>query len=904
MTLSNQNQLDIPKLTQIMNRNHSLILPFSNIRATDLPLVGGKGANLGEMTHTGFPIPAGFCLTTIAFQQFMGAYPKAADLYARLNQVTTSDLDTARQVGQQVRETLLTVPVPSEIVAAVRAEWQKLGADQPYAVRSSATAEDLPDASFAGQQDTYLNVIGEDALLDAIRRCWVSLFTDRAILYRIQNDFPHEEVQLSVVVQQMVMAEKSGILFSADPLTGHRHTAVIDASFGLGEALVSGLVSPDAYRVDKRDLTIIDKQIADKQLAIYPEKVGGVRQEKLSTAQRAATVLSDVQIIELVQLGTRVEQHYGTPQDIEWAIVGERLYLLQARPITSLYPIDGLKSADNGLHIYFSSGHQQMMTNVLSPLGASTMQCSVPIGRAANEIETSLGRVSGGRIYIDLTQGLRHPILKKLILGVLSQFDALAPQALQKAMQRPEFDRPHGVKISFSTIKFISRIARGVIASLFWRDLTGMADRANTIIAQDVAQSRAKLLTTPTADRQIRTIAEILPQGILPALYWIPTLMAGELAKRLVERLLGNSVNAATLEAYTLGLPGNVVTEMNLAVGDLADIARQSPELSTMFGQLGDDGRAWLAEARKINDSGAFFQAWETFIEMYGSRGSAEIDIHSPRWYEEPLPLLQVIASYLQKEVSSHRVQHQRLVTQREAAVEKLLRQAQRGLFGKLRGRVLRRLIHVVHEGSVLREHHKFLIIEKFRVIKESIKQIAAQLVADGKLAHADDIWLLSWPELLRIDDAAAQDVFSLVNERRSKQVHYQKLTPPAVITSDGETPVVRYQVADAPEGALVGNPVSAGVVEGIVHVIRDPLTETIKKGEILVAPFTDPGWTPLFINAAGLIMEVGGAMTHGSVVAREYGIPAIVGVRDATTQLQTGQRVRVDGNRGVIEVL
>ena len=264
-------------------------------------------------------------------------------IYKQLDTITTNDVDAVRSVGEQIRQKLLTVPMPADIVEAVKQAWQDTGVEHAYAVRSSATAEDLPDASFAGQQDTYLNIIGEAALLDAIRRCWVSLFTDRAILYRAQNNFPHRDVQLSVVVQQMIMSETSGILFTADPLTGHRHTLTIDASFGLGEALVSGLVSPDAYRVDKRTRVILDRQIADKLIGIFPEKDGGTRQVTLSEAQRKQTVLTDMQILALADLGSRIEAHYGIPQDIEWAIADGEVYLLQARPITSLYPIDGLE---------------------------------------------------------------------------------------------------------------------------------------------------------------------------------------------------------------------------------------------------------------------------------------------------------------------------------------------------------------------------------------------------------------------------------------------------------------------------------------------------------------------------------------------------------------------------------
>ncbi len=356
--------------------------------------------------------------------------------------------------------------LPGEVAEAVRQSWRVIGTDQAYAVRSSATAEDLPDASFAGQQDTYLNIIGEANLLNAIRRCWVSLFTDRAILYRIQNNFPHHEVQLSVVVQQMIMAETSGILFTADPLTGHRHTLTIDASFGLGVALVSGMVFPDAYRVDKRTSAILDRQIADKLIGIFPKKDGGTRQVTLNEAQRKQTVLTDTQILTLADMGCQIESHYGTPQDIEWAISEGQIYLLQARPITSLYPIDGLQSPDDSLHIFLNLGHQQSMLDAMAPLSLSTIQVLMPIGHEESRFDNTYIRTSGGRMFADLTLPLRHPVLRRAMLGLLSQLDALAPEAVRQVMQHAEFQRPHGLHLNLSVFKGVFKIERRVWSAL------------------------------------------------------------------------------------------------------------------------------------------------------------------------------------------------------------------------------------------------------------------------------------------------------------------------------------------------------------------------------------------------------------------------------------------------------
>ncbi len=886
-----------------MSRSDALVLAFADIRATDLPLVGGKGANLGEMAAAGFPVPDGFCLTTVAFRRFMEASGQAETVYALLEKVDPGDVESVRRMGEQVRTCLRAASIPEDIARAVQDAWQRIGPEHAYAVRSSATAEDLPDASFAGQQDTYLNVRGADALLDAVHRCWVSLFTDRAILYRIQNGFDHREVALSVVVQRMVMSEVSGTLFTADPVTGHRHTMTIDASFGLGEALVSGLVTPDTYRVDKRNRVILERQIAEKEVAILPEENGGTRQVILPPEQRRQKVLTDEQLLELTDLGCRVEAHYGKPQDMEWAMEAGRIYLLQTRPITSLYPIDGLQSPDDSLHVFFSMGHQQNMTRAMAPLSLSSFPLLLPIGRKPGQFDSDYLRNSGGRLFIDITQPLRHPILRRAVFGVASQFDALAPQALKIVMQRPEFQRPHELHFSFAFLRGFFGILRRVIGALWWRDLSGFVPRTNALIDRFLDDLYRRLTGEAPGRAQIQVILDSFPTLFPFFLNWVPEAAAGLAAARLLPRLASRWLSPEEAEALTLGVPGNVVNEMNLALSDLAELARQSPGLVAHFQRLGDDAQAWLAEASQIEDSGPFFAAWQDFLARYGARGPAEIDIMMPRWAENPLPVLQVIAGHLQKQVNG-RVHHAQLVQAREAAYARLLDAAGRGPLGQLRTRIFKRLYRVMMETGGMREHHKFVAVRYLWVIKQILKENAARLTAAGKLGQVDDIWFITWRELLQIWDDESTDWEPIVAERQAKLERFQRLAPPLIITSDGETPVVQYQVEDAPEGALLGNPVSTGVVEGVAHVIHDPTTEILQSGEILVAPFTDPGWTPLFINAAGLVMEIGGALTHGAVVAREYGIPAVVGVRQATEKIRTGQRIRVDGNRGVVEVL
>ncbi len=886
-----------------MTRDDCLVRLLTETRTSDLALVGGKGASLGELTHAGFPVPPGFCVTTAAFESFLQAAPDADRLYESLASLDIGKMSAVREVGESVRRTLAAVEVPPKVEASVRGAWRAMGPDSAYALRSSATAEDLPESSFAGQQDTFLNIHGEQALLAAIRKCWISLFTDRAIVYRARSGFDHRAVRLAVVVQEMVMAERSGVVFTVDPLTGHRHTLTIDASFGLGEALVGGSVSPDAYRVDKRDRRILERDIGDKAVIIVPDADHGTREVSLDAERRRATVLDDAQVLELADLATGIETYFGWPQDIEWAIADGRLHVLQSRPITSLYPIDGLRSPDSTLHVFMSLGHQQSMTQAMSPLGLSTLRTMLPVGHENGRFENTLVRASGGRLFADLTTLLRHPLWRRPVLGLLSQLDALAPEAVRRAMRREEFWGSHGLHGSLPTLLQALAIPRRVVAGLLWRDLTGFVERTNDLMDDYVEELSRRFARAPKGAAQITAITDALPTVFPFFWHWVPEAMSGIAATRLLTRLSRGFLDPDETEALTLGIGGNVVNEMNLAIDDLAVLADASPELVAWFQELGEDAQSWLEHVAHLAGAGDFLAAWDRFIALYGMRGPAEIDIARPRWHEDPLPVLRVVAARLQHEPGSQSRRQHRHVEDRRAAMTTLLDRGGQGPLGPARARLLQRLSTTMTEAGGMREHHKFLAVRVLGEVKEVLEDVAHQLVATGILGDSDDIWYLTWAELAVVWDGDV-DYTSLARQRRTHQQRLQKLTPPLVVTSDGEAPVVNYQLADAPAGALLGNPVSAGVVEGRARVLRDPQSESLTSGEVLVAEFTDPGWTPLFINAAALVLEVGGALTHGAVVAREYGIPAVVGVREATSRLRTGQRLRVDGNRGVVEVI
>lgn len=879
------------------------VLPFAAIGAAQHDRVGGKGANLGELRRAGLPVPDGFCVTTAAFRRALEGDAHFEELLRGIEQVPAGDLAGARRAGEALRAHVRSRPVPEEMGAAILAAWERLGREHRYAVRSSATAEDLPHASFAGQQDTYLNVLGAEALLAAVRDCWASLYTDRAILYRIEQRIPHREVALCVVVQRMVEAEKAGVLFTAHPLTGHRKIAVIEAGWGLGESLVSGLISPDRYEVDRRDGRVRAAEIGDKAVAIRGLAGGGTEQRPLGEADRRARVLDDREIRELTALGGRVEELRGGPQDIEWCVAGGELYLLQARPITSLYPLVKPPPADGLLHLYVCLNHFQVMTDAMPPMALNVWQLIMPLAKPRGApVPSPWMHRSGGRLFLDVSQLLRSPVARRILLGLFGNVDRLSQAALRAAAERPELKEGPRVHAA-AVLGFAAPLVREIAAWMFVRPTADAVARTSAWVEEETAKARRALLPdaphAPLVDR-VRAAKRLLGGFLLPAFFRVPPMFA---AGMLTGRLLSALVNRPPAEIAALGrgLAGNVTTEMDLAVGDLADRARELPEVAARLAE----GGAGLDEIAAIPGGEAFQRAVTEFLDRYGMRGPSEIDLSRPRYRDAPGAILAVVTGNLRTgERGSHRAHHARLVREAEAAAAAVLAEAARGPLGWARARLARRLIAVHRDLTPVREHPKFLIINILDAVRKLALTAGAELAAEGRLDRPEDVFFLDLDELEAALLDRGAELRARVAERRAEHARFQEMAPPRVMTSEGEIPSAEHAGGDAPEGALVGSAASSGIVEGRARVITDPAAEVLEKGEILVAPFTDPGWTPLFVNAAGLVMEVGGMMTHGSVVAREYGIPAVVCVPGATRRIRTGQRIRVHGDGGYVEIL
>jgi phosphohistidine swiveling domain-containing protein len=874
---------------------------------------GGKGLNLSRLRRAGFPVPPGFIVSTAAYEAFVydqqtSAISPAETISDALHAAATDVPSSLEAASRAIRARFAAAQMPVEISVAIQSAYADLGRP-PVAVRSSATAEDLPEVSFAGQQDTTLNVVNGDALQRAVIDCWSSLWTARAISYRARNGIDHQTVLLAVVVQEMVYSESSGVLFTANPLTGKRAETVIDATFGLGEALVSGQVEPDHYVVHA-DGHIVSKSMGRKATAIRSAAGGGTVTVEQDAASRQA--LDDETIRELTHLGCRAADLFGTPQDIEWARAGGRLFLLQARPITTLYPVpDGMPPQP--LRAGLSFGGVQGMLDPMTPLGRDAISL-VLVGagrmfgyRHTIEAQSALWE-AGERLWIDVTGLVRNRLGRKVALAALEYIEPAARQALETLIAEGRFGAPGPLRArtALRLLKVLLPAAGRMIRTLFRPDderekvirlLEGLLAEFEASLAQTSSPFERLALIRRTADR---AFGVVLPQ-------FVPRFGLSMAAYRLLAHLCAALPDEAIdARAMMRGVPYNVTTEMDLTLWQTALAIRADAASLDRFRQTIP---AALADAFKSGSLPPVAQeSVARFMRRYGMRGLAEIDLGRPRWRSDPTPVMQTLRSYIEIDDPDRApdvvFERSRQAAQRE--VERLLaalRRPQGGPGGWVKAGLARAAARRMRALVGLRETPKFVIMRLFGLMQDALLADGTRLVDDGVLARSDDVFYLRMRELDALANGERREWSTLVQARRQAAERQKRRRQiPRLLLSTGEAFYGGMAAVDVQEGdTLAGSPVSPGVVEGIVRVVLDPRRTQLVPGEILVCPGTDPSWTPLFLAAGGLVMEVGGMMTHGAVVAREYGIPAVVGVQEATQRLRTGQRVRVDGSNGQV---
>jgi pyruvate,water dikinase len=721
----------------------------------------------------------------------------------------------------------------------------------------------------------------------------------------MQNDFDHRKVHLSVVVQKMVFPQAAGILFTADPVTSNRKVLSIDASFGLGEAMVSGLVNADLYKVC--DGKIIDKKISAKKLAIYALEDGGTKEQKIEPGMQNEQALSDEQILQLERIGRRIEEYFGNPQDIEWCLVNDAFYIVQSRPITTLYPIPEANDQEN--HVYISVGHQQMMTDAMKPLGLSFWLLMTP----------AKTRSAGGRLFVDVTPMLASPDSRDMIINTLGKFDPLVKDALATIIKRGDFIK----SLPSATIDLATALPDDEKESASGQSKKGPSlpnyhalDEYDPTIVSDLIKSSQTSLEALKQNIQKKSgsdlfdfiqedVEQLKKNTTDPRSFGV--IMTGMNASSWINEKMNEWLgekNAA--DTISQSAPNNITSEMGLELLDVADVIRPYPKVIEHLSriQFGIKDDTFLDELVTFKGGQEIREAITAYLNKYGMRCVGEIDITKNRWSEKPITLIPLILSNIKNfepNAGSRRFEqgrHEALKKEQE-----LLDRLKQLPDGEQKAKETKRMIDLVRNYAGYREYPKYAIISRYFVYKQAILKEAEQLVQAGVIHEKEDVYYLTFEEAHEVVRTNKLD-YEIVNKRKDEYKLYEKLTPPRVITSDGEIITGKYKRENLPPGSIVGLAVSSGVIEGRARVIFDMEDANLEDGDILVTTFTDPSWTPLFVSIKGLVTEVGGLMTHGAVIAREYGLPAVVGVENATKLIKDGQRIRVNGTDGYVEKL
>jgi rifampicin phosphotransferase len=865
-----------------MSVEDRFVVGLGELDRSDVAAAGGKGAQLGELSRVdGIVVPAGFCVTTRAFRRAFADTQSLRAMLERLARLGPEDRDAAREAGEEIAAAIEAAGVPADVAPAIAHAVEARGGGVALAVRSSATAEDLPTASFAGQHESYLGVVGADPVLRNVARCWASLFTERAIAYRVRAGVDHRDVQMAVVVQEMVRARAAGVLFTADPVTSNRRVAVVEATLGLGAALVSGLVEPDLYAI--RDGEPVRGEIAAKRVAVEATPSGGTRAAAVERERAEQPALSDAQAVALAALGRRVEAHFGAPQDIEWCLADDGFAFVQSRPVTTLFPVPARDDEDR--HVYVSVGHQQMMIDAMKPLGLSLFQLTAL--RPMHE--------AGGRLFVDVAGDLASPVAGAAVVGALGRSDPLIGDALAAVLERgfietvPENDR--GVPPILAAAAPLEPDP-GIVAGLLARSEESLAtlerelrarsgaDLVDFILA-DIPELK-RLLVDPDSMRVIR--------AVMNAASWLEDNL---------REWLGETDAAGKL---ALSVPGDITAEMGLDLLDLADAIRPYPQVIAVLEKAVDGGLlAALAEVPGGAESRAAIAA---YLDRYGMRCAGEIDVTRPRWSEEPATLAAAILSNIRNfEPGAAARRFEQGMLEALATEADVLERLRALPGGEEKAAEAKRTIDCLRAFAGWREYPKYSIVSRYFLYKQALLGEANRLAAEGLIAEREEIFHLTLPELAEVVRTRALDG-GLIARRKEVFRTQQTLTPPRVMTSEGEVFAGSYRRGELPPGALAGLAVCGGTVEGRARVVFEIAGAQLGPGDILVTPYTDPSWSPLFLAVDGLVTEVGGLMTHGAVVAREYGLPTVVGVERATQLIEDGSLIRVHGSDGYVELL
>ncbi len=855
-----------------------------NDRKATLDRVGGKGASLTYLANAGLPVPGGFHVTTAAYQAFVEANQLGSHIATGLQSVDPGNPASLEAASAAIRKSFEGGTIPPSVASEIVDAYATLsGKDPAVAVRSTATAEDLPEASFAGQQETYLNVNGASEVLEAVKKCWGSLWTARAIAYRSETGIDPQNVQMGVVVQRLVPAEAAGILFTANPLTGSREELVINASWGLGEAVVGGLVTPDTLVVSKQDGRLISSKIADKQIMTV-RQAGGTVEEDMPENLRRVPVLDHDGIAELIRLGIEIERLYGVAMDIEWALYDGAFSILQARPITSLAQTAVAQplvwKLPEGAYAAMRNNIVELMAEPLTPLFAT------------------LGLRSVNDSMNDLLYGFfgRKGIVPEEIIINVNQYAYYNGSVKPGPMLRILFG------------------AGGILRRMFTQPVERWTEKGRPAYLKTIDQweatpwkqgSNQKLLEGVRAlSRAAIDAYGSLVSGVIPAA-WITEALFTLTYSRLMKR---KGDPAAPL--YLLGYDSTPIRSEQ-SIFDLAQSVTKRPELAAF---IADTPANVLAEVLYVGQVPgevpaeawtAFDRRFQEHLRQYGHM-IYNLDFANPVPADDPAPTLEVLKMFVEGGgVNPH-------ARQRQSAERR--EQIQQRMEGRLKGwrlKLFRRRLAQAQRFAPMREDGIADVGLSYPLLRQMLLELGRRFADAGMISESKDIFWLTEPEVVeaaeRLDQAAGlTDAASHVGERKRAWKQARQWSPPVALPNR----ILGLDIAKIKEGrkrrangeVLKGVGASPGRVEAPASVLAGPEDfSKMREGDVLVASITTPAWTPLFARASAVVTDVGGPLSHGSIVAREYGIPAVLGTGSATSRIHSGEIITVEGTEGKV---
>ncbi len=901
-----------------MSDKGSLIVDLTEVNKNNIE-VGSKAANLGELIQNKFSVPDGFVIKKVAYSKFLNQNNLVELIQKSLTKIDYNSYETIRNCAASIQNSIERSALPSELIDEIKLIYSRYRSYN-VAVRSSATAEDLPMASFAGQYETYLNLKNIDQVLHHIKKVYASVWASRAIIYRQKNQIPHNSVELAVIIQKMITDKSAGVLFTTNPITGNRSELMIESNFGLGGSIVSGNISPDQYIIKrygqgrKENYEIISRRIGKKELILRPKPLdnqAGTEYVRLTGLEARESSLTSHQINQLAKLGTQIEQHFGgIPQDIEWAVDKEnRIYILQTRPITSLkpkIPSDNVLWSRGYSDDYWNDPVTPLFFDILGDQITKVVNIELNSIMGYQKMDRNLLKLYNGHVYFNLN------VLKKKVENeipkLLRNDDLLNyfPEGSGSFGKRTIKNLPfHLFKRVLAEIRIMLHDPDGSIS----KTASKYEEWGKSVFDPYCKKFDIKLkeLSKTNNLNELIELAEDLDKTMIAHFrlirYGIPVHNIGMnlMLQYLLIRFLGKEASSRFYPVLISNLQ-HKLTETNDEIHKLASIILKSSRLKSLFFEFKSEDLYDRISSETEADIQEFFTAFQEFLNLYGDRGFSR-EAYYPRWNEEPRYVFDILKTLIAgKKHGFEEIKAKNLIfgEKTEQYIESKIR-FQR--FGLLKWKLFSKILDYSRTYIIFRENQRFNVDKWFTRNRKIYLEIGRILNQNGILQEPSDIFFLHKKEIKKIVlETLDFDISSLITRRKDEFFKYENTIPPKFIQGSQEfddiTPIAKDR------HSFQGIPASKGILTGKIRILEkiDEIP-SVQPGEIIVVPKTDPGWTPIFSKIGGLITETGGILSHGAVVSREYGIPAVTNISNGCRIFKTGQVVTINGYDGLVMI-